>query len=50
VIDQTLAGAVLMTLGKASLAVAALAVFFRWFGGDGRADRVLEPRSPSVKS
>ena len=38
VIDQTLAGGVLMVLGKASLAVAALAVFFRWFGAEQRAD------------
>ena len=38
-IDQTIAGAVLMILGKATLAVAALAVFFRWFGSDQRADR-----------
>jgi putative membrane protein len=37
-IDQTLAGAVLMTLGKATLAVAAMAVFFRWFGVEHRAD------------
>jgi putative membrane protein len=38
-IDQTLAGAVLMILGKATLAVAAIAVFFRWFGGEHRADQ-----------
>jgi len=38
-IDQTLAGAVLMVLGKATMAVAALAVFFRWFGGEHLADR-----------
>jgi putative membrane protein len=38
-IDQTVAGAVLMTLGKATLAVAAIAVFFRWFGADHRADQ-----------
>jgi cytochrome c oxidase assembly factor CtaG len=38
-IDQTVAGAVLMILGKATLAVAALAVFFRWFGGEQRADQ-----------
>jgi cytochrome c oxidase assembly factor CtaG len=37
-IDQTLAGAVLMILGKATLAVAAIAIFFRWFGGEHRAD------------
>jgi putative membrane protein len=39
VIDQTVAGAVLMTLGKATLAVAAIAVFFRWFGAEHSADR-----------
>ena len=38
-IDQTLAGAVLMILGKATMAVAALVVFFRWFGGEHLADR-----------
>jgi putative membrane protein len=37
-IDQTLAGAVLMVLGKATLAVAAIAVFVRWFGSEQRAD------------
>jgi putative membrane protein len=40
VIDQTLAGAVLMILGKATLAVAAIAVFVRWFGGEQRADQI----------
>jgi len=39
IIDQTLAGAVLMVLGKASLSVAALSVFFRWFGGEHADDR-----------
>ena len=39
VIDQTIAGAVLMILGKATLAVAAIAVFTRWFGADHRADQ-----------
>jgi putative membrane protein len=38
-IDQTVAGAVLMIFGKATMAVAALAVFFRWFGAEHRADR-----------
>jgi putative membrane protein len=38
-IDQTVAGAVLMVLGKATLAVAAIAVFVRWFTGEQRADR-----------
>ena len=37
-IDQTVAGAVLMIFGKATLAVAAMAVFFRWFGGEQHAD------------
>ena len=41
VVDQTLAGAVLMVLGKATLAVAAIAVFLRWFGNEHRADRAL---------
>jgi putative membrane protein len=40
VIDQTVAGAVLMVLGKATFAIAALAVFFRWFGPEHRADQV----------
>jgi len=38
-IDQTIAGAVLMILGKATMGVAALAVFFRWFGAEQRADQ-----------
>lgn len=38
VIDQTLAGAVLMVLGKATMTVAGLAIFFRWFGAEHRAD------------
>jgi putative membrane protein len=38
-IDQTVAGAILMVLGKATLAVAAIAVFVRWFGGEQRADQ-----------
>jgi putative membrane protein len=39
VIDQTVAGAVLMILGKATLAVAGIVVFFRWFGSEHREDR-----------
>jgi putative membrane protein len=39
VIDQSVAGAVLMVLGKATMAVAGLAVFFRWFGEEQRGDR-----------
>jgi cytochrome c oxidase assembly factor CtaG len=47
-IDQTLAGAVLMVLGKATLAVAAMTVFFRWFGGEHRADQErLAPKAQS---
>lgn len=38
-IDQTIAGAVLMILGKATLALVALVVFFRWFGAEQRADQ-----------
>jgi putative membrane protein len=38
VIDQTVAGAVLMTFGKATMSVAAIAVFFRWFGSEHRED------------
>jgi len=37
-IDQTIAGAVLMILGKVMLAAAALVVFYRWFGREQRAD------------
>jgi putative membrane protein len=43
-IDQTIAGAVLMIFGKITLAVAALAIFFRWFGSEQRADRGIESR------
>jgi putative membrane protein len=39
IIDQTVAGAVLMVLGKATMAVAGLAVFFRWFSEEQRTDR-----------
>jgi cytochrome c oxidase assembly factor CtaG len=38
-IDQTIAGAVLMILGKLTLALAALVVFFRWFGAEHGADQ-----------
>ena len=43
-IDQTIAGAVLMIFGKVTLAIAALAIFFRWFGAEQRADRGIESR------
>jgi putative membrane protein len=38
--DQTVAGAVLMIVGKVTIGVAAAAVFVRWFGGEHRADEV----------
>ncbi len=41
-IDQTIAGAVLMVFGKVTLAIAALVIFFRWFGAERSADRELE--------
>jgi cytochrome c oxidase assembly factor CtaG len=48
IIDQTVAGAVLMILGKATLAVAAIAVFFRWFGAEHRADQIhVIPSQPT---
>jgi putative membrane protein len=37
-VDQTVAGAVLMVFGKATMTVAAIAVFIRWFGADHPAD------------
>ncbi|MDQ6880142.1 MAG: cytochrome c oxidase assembly protein [Candidatus Dormibacteraeota bacterium] len=39
--DQTVAGAVLMTFGKATISIAAIAVFIRWFGGEHEADQAL---------
>lgn len=39
-IDQTIAGAVLMILGKATLAWAALVTFFKWFGSEQQADEL----------
>lgn len=39
IIDQTVAGAVLMVLGKLTMAVCGLAVFFSWFGEEQRADQ-----------
>jgi len=38
-VDQTVAGAVLMIFGKATMTVAAIAVFIRWFGSEHEADR-----------
>lgn len=38
-VDQTVAGAVLMIFGKATMVIAAIAVFIRWFGADHRADQ-----------
>jgi cytochrome c oxidase assembly factor CtaG len=37
-IDQTVAGAVLMIFGKATMVVAALAVFIEWFSSEHQAD------------
>jgi putative membrane protein len=37
-IDQTIAGAVLMIFGKVTLGIAAGVVFFRWFGGEQAED------------
>jgi hypothetical protein len=33
-----LAGAILMTLGKLTIAIAAIAIFIRWFAAERRAD------------
>jgi cytochrome c oxidase assembly factor CtaG len=40
-IDQSVAGAVLMVVGKLTMAICGLAVFFRWFGDEQTADEVL---------
>ena len=39
-IDQTIAGAVLMVLGKVTMGIAAGVIFFRWFGAEHRADLI----------
>ena len=41
-IDQTIAGAVLMIFGKVTMGIAAVAIFYRWFGAEHREDRKLE--------
>lgn len=41
-IDQTIAGAVLMVFGKVTLGIAAGVVFFRWFGAEHAEDRRIE--------
>jgi len=41
-IDQTIAGAVLMIFGKLTLGVAAGVVFFRWFSAEHAEDRGIE--------
>jgi putative membrane protein len=50
-IDQTLAGAVLMIMGKATLSIAAIAIFFRWFGGEHAADvaTIARKAEPSMR-
>jgi putative membrane protein len=45
IIDQTIAGAVLMVLGKATFTVTGLAVFFRWFGSEHAADQLPPSRA-----
>ena len=40
-VDQTLAGAILMVIGKATIVIAALAVFFRWFSSDSREEEAV---------
>ena len=42
-IDQTIAGAVLMVFGKVTLGIAAGVIFFRWFGAEHVADRAGAP-------
>ena len=37
-VDQTVAGAVLMIFGKATMTIAAIAVFVRWFGSERETD------------
>ncbi len=44
-IDQTIAGAVLMIFGKVTLGIAAGVVFFRWFSAEHRSDRGIESAS-----
>ncbi|HEY8634242.1 MAG TPA: cytochrome c oxidase assembly protein [Candidatus Dormibacteraeota bacterium] len=44
VTDQTVAGAVLMTLGKLTMGVAAIAVFIHWFAREQEEDRLRMPR------
>jgi len=41
-VDQTVAGAVLMILGKVTIAIAGLAVFFRWFDAERREDDAVQ--------
>jgi putative membrane protein len=38
--DQTVAGAILMIFGKATMSIAAIAVFIRWFGAEHEADKL----------
>jgi putative membrane protein len=39
VTDQTVAGAILMIFGKATISIAGIAVFIRWFGAEHEADK-----------
>ena len=45
VIDQTVAGAVLMTLGKLTIAIAAIAIFIRWFATEHEEDQASLTRA-----
>jgi cytochrome c oxidase assembly factor CtaG len=47
VTDQTVAGAILMTLGKLTISVAAIAVFIRWFGAEH--DEDMAPSTSRVR-
>ena len=47
VIDQGVAGAILMVFGKLTFAIAALVVSVRWFGAELRADRKGPAGSPN---
>jgi cytochrome c oxidase assembly factor CtaG len=46
IIDQTVAGAILMIFGKLTMSIAAIAVFIRWFSTEHEADEATL-RSPS---
>lgn len=45
VTDQTVAGAILMTFGKATIAIAAIVVFVRWFSDEHKEDAAASTSS-----